>query len=112
MNNTQKKSSSKSWIIMIVVIVIAAGAYFYYQGQATPTDSLLTVDDTSVVVGANVLSLLNQIQSLKIDTSIFKSPVYQSLIDYSIPIPTLPVGRPDPFAPIPGFVEQTAPVKR
>jgi hypothetical protein len=97
---------------MIVIVVFAAGAYFYYQGQATPADDALTIDNTEVVVGANVLSLLNQIQSLKIDTSIFKSPVYQSLIDYSIPIPTLPVGRSDPFAPIPGFVEQSAPIKR
>ena len=52
------------------------------------------------MVRTRVLSLLNQINSLKIDTSIFNSLVYRSLVDYSITIPEQNVGRPNPFAPI------------
>lgn len=112
MNNNTDKSSKKSWIIVIIIIAIAAGAYFYFQGGSAPEDDLLSVSPSSVLVGANVLSLLNQIQSIRIDTSVFSSPAYQSLVDYTVPIPTLNVGRPDPFAPIPGFALPVAPVKR
>ena len=55
------------------------------------------------VVGAQVLALLNQMQSLKINTSLFKDPGYNTLIEHPVVIPPVTVGRPNPFAPLPGF---------
>lgn len=103
----QKKSSSKGTIItMTIIIIIALGLYFYYKGtpEKDPLSSLDAVDTENLedanLMGSRVLTLLNQINALKIDGSIFESTVYKSLVDYTITIPEQPVGRANPFAPI------------
>jgi len=97
-----KPSSNKTTISVIAAIVIAAIAYFYYTGS-TATSTSLVASTNNAAVGSQVLDLLNQIQSLNIDASIFSDPGYKTLRDYSVPIPTVDVGRPNPFAPLPGF---------
>jgi flagellar basal body-associated protein FliL len=102
----QQTSSKTPLIIIILLVIVAIGAYFYFIGtpntnttssisQVTPLESANAEE-----VGSRVLFLLNQINSLKIDTSIFSSTVYRSLVDYTISIPEQNVGRPNPFAPI------------
>ncbi len=103
--NTQS-SSKKSVISIIVIIAIAVVAYFLYSGSKTP-DSVGTLTQSQAnpeagAVSARILNLLNQIRSLKIDTSIFRDNAYQTLVDYSVAIPPVNVGRPNPFAPLPG----------
>lgn len=104
--NQQAKSSKKTFLILIVIIVVAALIYFYTMGNPTDNSSLTRTDTAGSIeaqnVGSRVLVLLNQINSLKIDSSIFSSDAYRSLVDYSITIPEQPVGRPNPFAPLPG----------
>lgn len=96
---------TKKNIIIIVVILLAVGVFFYWNGSKPSADaSLLQTSPTDANIGANVLSLLNQIQSLRIDTSLFKNPAFQSFQDYTVSIPPVNVGRQNPFAPIPGFV--------
>ena len=100
------KSSKKTVVVIIIIIVVALIAYFYYEGTLPATDSTLQVSTASQngqAVGANVLSLLSQIKSLKIDTTIFTDPAYQTLRDYTVAIPQENVGRSNPFAPIPGM---------
>lgn len=106
---------SKTTIIIIVAIVIAlGGAYFYLSGdskQPAASNSLLqsTPTQSSGLIGAQVLTLLNQIRTLNIDSTVFKDKAYQSLVDYSVTIPPQNVGRTNPFAPIPGLkVSDTA----
>jgi hypothetical protein len=108
-------TGSKTFILVAVIVVALAGAYYFYQsGSKTATDATSGVDNSSFdtfsnteegdgsVVGADVYSLLGQIQSLKIDPTFFARTVYQSLVDYTVEIPPQPVGRPNPFAPISG----------
>ena len=104
----QQQSPSKgTFIVLILIVLVSLGIYFYYKGAPTDTGSSLTTTSTVASVGAQaaasrVLMLLNTINSLKIDGEIFKSPVYNSLVDYTITIPEQNVGRPNPFAPIGG----------
>ncbi len=104
--NTQS-TPHRTWIWVTIIIVVAGIGYFYFYGGTTPASSGLvqtSAGNTSGSdVGAQVLTLLNQIQSLKIDTSIFSDPGYLTLRDYSVAIPPVNVGRPNPFAPLPGF---------
>ena len=96
---------SKTTIATIVIVIILVVVYFYYQGgSSSSSGSLLSSPTSDQAVGSAELALLNQIKSLKIDTSLFQDPVYQSLVDYSVPIPPENVGRPNPFAPYPGEV--------
>ena len=93
---------SKTTIAVIVIILLVIG-YFYWKGS-TPagSDSLLQAQSSTQGIGSAELSLLNQVQSLKIDTSIFQDPAYKTLVDYTVTIPQENVGRPNPFAPYPG----------
>lgn len=82
------------------------------KGPSVGTSSTLgEVNMQEQAVGARVLVLLNQINSLKIDKTLFSDPAYLSLRDYTIQVPSLPVGRANPFAPIPGMVSATKETK-
>ncbi len=111
--NTPKKSL-KSIIIIVGIIIVALIAYFYYEGSKPAANSVLVssaADIDAQQVGVRVLNLLNQIQSLRIDTTLFSDPSYQTLRDYSVAIPQQNVGRSNPFAPIPGM-QSASTVKR
>jgi hypothetical protein len=104
----QNNNPSKGiYIILIVIVAVTLGLFFYFQGTPVDADSSLSSAESPESVEAQeaanrVLVLLNEIRSLKIDDSIFKSLVFQSLVDYEIGIPEQPVGRVNPFAPISG----------
>src|SRR6478609_6932883 len=104
------KSESKNgtYVAVLIIVAISAGMYFYYKGSPNDaaTSSLETLNTPEAAdaqqVGNRVLALLDQINSLKIDGSIFNDPAYKTLVDYSITVPEQPVGRANPFGPIPG----------
>jgi hypothetical protein len=98
----QKKSSAKSMIIFGVILVLGAGFYFYMSGSEAPVDdATLGVENTetsdATVAGARVLTILNQVNSLKIDKSLFTSPAYTTLIDHTVPIYDQSIGKTNPF---------------
>lgn len=103
----KKTSSLKSVVIVAVIVAVAFLAYYFYKsGNSTESSSLLSSSSgqpDASQIGSQVLSLLSQIQSLRIDDSLFSDPGYQTLRDYSVVIPAEDVGRDNPFAPIPGF---------
>lgn len=90
---------------MVAIVIVAILAYFmFFNGAPAPSgSSLLQSGPSGEVIGAQVLSLLNQIQSLRIDSSLFENAAYKSFQDYTVAIPPQNVGRDNPFAPIPGF---------
>jgi hypothetical protein len=93
----------KSYILILVVILLLAAAfYFYKSGGEAPESETLQVNPEVQASAARVLLLLNQIKSLRIDPAIFTSAEYQTLYDNTVVIPPLPVGRANPFAPLPG----------
>jgi len=96
------KTPNKTWIWVIVIVVIAAIAYFYFYGSNNQSSGLSATSDNNALVGARVLGLLGQIQRLRIDTTLFTDPGYKTLRDYSVVIPPVSVGRPNPFAPLSG----------
>ena len=99
----QKQSSSKGTFITLAIIgLVALGLFFYFAGDPS-NDPMSALETTEVadaqIVGSRVLGLLNRINSLQIDKTIFESAAYMSLVDYTITIPEQPVGRENPFAP-------------
>jgi hypothetical protein len=111
----QNKSSKKTLIIIIIVVVLAVLGYFYFMGGQTPVQSDTLSENVSPELSATsqrVLSLLSQVQSLRIEAELFKSPLFRSFEDHSVPIPSQEVGRQDPFAPIPGVSNPGSEVKK
>lgn len=85
---------------MVVILALLGGAYFYFSGSPKDNSSLLATSEVgsdATVIGTNILVLLNQITSLKIDTALFTSPVYNSLVDHTVPVYEQNVGKKNPF---------------
>ncbi|MEK7641888.1 MAG: hypothetical protein AAB365_02745 [Patescibacteria group bacterium] len=101
-----QSSSKKSLIGIAVIFGALAIGYFYFAGgsESPASGSLLQsqANPEANAVSSRILSLLRQVGELEIDTSIFNEPAFQTLVDYSVAIPSVDVGRPNPFAPIPG----------
>lgn len=97
--NTKNQTSRLPEIIAIVLVIGAVGYYFYSSSHSsTSTSSSFIISTATSTVGSDVLNLLNQIHSLRIDTNLFQLPVYQSLTDFTVPIPPEPIGKANPFA--------------
>lgn len=81
----------------IIVVAALVWAYFtYFSGSSAP----LTATDADSSIGGDLLVTLNSISTLRLDDSIFKDPVFQSLSDFGVTIPPQDSGRRDPFAPV------------
>lgn len=97
-------SKYKKIILATIVIMVLFFAYNFFFGGKQEGDELIsgTINQRTAadVVGAEIIQALNQIESLKLDRTIFEDPVYRSLIDRSEPIPSEPVGKTNPFDPI------------
>ncbi len=105
----QPGSKKTSIGIIIIVVMIAATYYFFTKGNSAPEGAVVQQSTPQAdAAAARILSLLNQVSSLEIDTKIFEDPVYKTFRDRSIDIPPVEVGRPNPFAPISGVVDPTA----
>ena len=93
----------KKWIIITLVIVAAFLIYTFFFTGGEESDSLLVANvqqTPAEIVGDEIISALNQIESLSLDRAIFDNPVYQSLKDRSQEIPPEPIGKANPFDPI------------
>lgn len=92
----------KNIIIVIVIIVLGLVAYSFLKSSPTAETLLATTQrqDSAQVLGDEISSAINQINSLKLDRAVLDDSVVQHLIDHSKPIVPEPVGRNNPFAPI------------
>ena len=112
MNQQQPQSKIKTYGIIVAIVLAFILVYFYMSG-GTPAASTLVAGNPYGAVGSAELSLLNQVRSLKIDTALFTDPAFRSLVDFSVAITPENVGRPNPFAPLPGVAasQPQAPAK-
>lgn len=102
----------KKIILIILGLVILFFVYSYFSGNNSADEELLTSSiqvDPAQVVGTEIISALNQIESLKLSRDIFEDPVYRSLVDRSEPIPQEPIGKSNPFSPIGSSVIRNVP---
>ncbi len=89
-------------IDITIVFVIPLGLFYLYTTLVTPGEALFGTEQPGselVGEGQKFLSKLNELNALKLDTSVFESAVYQSLVDTTVPPPTEEMGRPHPFIP-------------
>ena len=70
------------------------------QNAALVSENVLDGDSPQAQSGREILALLLNLKSLKLDASIFNDPVFISLVDFGQNIPERSHGRTNPFAPI------------
>ncbi|MFQ5661981.1 MAG: hypothetical protein ACE5F2_01885 [Candidatus Paceibacteria bacterium] len=91
----------KTLILIVGAVIIAAVAYTIFFGGED--DSLLVAepqDNAASVEESNLLTLLLDLRSVKLNDTLFSDPVFKSLEDFGQELTAEPVGRENPFAPI------------
>ena len=92
--------------LSIIGFLLCLGAawglyYYFFTGSGNTNTTIVAAPTQSSVSGADVLTALVNLQAVKLDNAIFSNPVFVSLTDFGVDIPTQPVGRVNPFAPLP-----------
>lgn len=104
--------------ILIVAGVLAAIVlgYLWWSGRDTTDSSTLSfapdgfgLPTEASIAGQQILSVLEELRQLNINGSVFQNAVFKSLIDHTIATTSEPLGRPDPFAPLPFESEEAKP---
>jgi hypothetical protein len=102
----------KNIIIFLVIIVVLILGYIYlFRGEEDPNlivtstaeGTVTTLPDGTIVPlpGADFLTLLLSLKTIRLENSIFSDPAFISLQDSSIVlVQDVTEGRPNPFAPI------------
>jgi hypothetical protein len=83
------------------MLVILAAYLFYAQSKSSPSDGEITsvpVSPLDAKLGRELLAALAKLKSTKLDRTIFDDPVFLSLKDFGVEIPSEPIGRRNPFA--------------
>jgi hypothetical protein len=82
-----------------VVVVLLLGYIYlaYFSGSSVP--ALTSTDTANTALSQNLLLTLQNLQTIKLDNSIFSDPEFLSLTDFGVTIPPQTVGNSDPFLP-------------
>ncbi len=90
----------KNILIAITLACVLYLGYMFFGPTGEDSALVSTTPENEVAVDRELLELLSQIKQINLDASLFESPMFNSLEDYSQPIPSEAVGRANPFAPI------------
>ena len=89
-------------VSVVAILFVASFTLFdfYFTNHASAVDAA-GATATSSIISASDLAVINQIDSIQLDTSFFTSPIFASLIDTTVIIPTENAGKQNPFSPLP-----------
>jgi len=86
---------------VIILAVLGFGVYFlFFRGGGQEAEILFDEFGYPIeaqAVGQDLISLLEELQSVSFDSSLFRSPAFVNLTDYAIDLGTQPQGRINPF---------------
>ena len=85
-------------VLGILGILVALVVYLnFFAGNSS--SALLASSDATSPVSQDLLVTLASLHTIKLDTSIFTSPEFESLTSFGVTIPPEAVGRRNPFLP-------------
>ncbi len=94
---------NKNVILVIALVVVAVAGYFIFKGGSSDEPAVSTVSGiTDSAVGQELVIELNRLKSLRNvdDKFLTEDPVFNSLFDFTQPVPEQPLGRENPFAAV------------
>jgi hypothetical protein len=91
-------------VLVLVIVALAFIAYTIFANRQP--EAVLTTTETSELSAPDqdLIALLLELKSISLDNSLFTSPAFASLQDFSQELIPEPVGRPNPFEALPGQV--------
>jgi hypothetical protein len=87
----------KNILIIIVGILVLGGGYYAISYFRTTTNLVTEQTEEQNKTTASVLRTLSALQKAQIDTSIFTSTLWNSLVDIGTPLPNNKPGKSDLF---------------
>jgi hypothetical protein len=104
--------SNHKLIALLVLVVLVGAAWWEFTGSSpAPILSTTTAGGTNSQ-DSQIVSTLLQLQAVTLNGTILSDPGFSSLQDFTTQIVSVPLGRPDPFAPVsPGTSTATSTVK-
>jgi hypothetical protein len=95
------------FVILVLGSVVAAAAGWYLFLRDTTPQALLTTEDLTTSSGADkdVVETLLQLRAITLSGTIFTDPAFIALKDNGTQIVQEPMGRPNPFLPLPGMTQ-------
>lgn len=93
-------------IIIILVLGLGVAVYiFFFSDKSSGTPSLVSssgelagsISGFSSAPNRQFLATLNNLETIKLDVSIFSNPAFLGFRDYSLPLDPEPSGRENPF---------------
>lgn len=88
-------------IVVGFLLLAAVGYYLYIQNE----NSLLVsteIDPELEAKTATFLARQRELQTLSVETGLFRDPRFTTLRSFTTPVPPLPQGRANPFLPVSG----------
>ncbi len=85
-------------VLITIGVLIYLGLGLMNKVSTTPSD--LTSFSETETASRDILALVDKMRRISIDSSVFSSPLFTKLIDFSAVTTPEVKGRPNPFAPI------------
>jgi len=84
------------FIAGVAAVLLLAVGYWYWSGTSAPQARLAQVTSPA---SQELLTMLGNLHSLELNPGVFQDPLFVSLSDFGVTIPSQPTGRRNPFAP-------------
>jgi hypothetical protein len=95
---------NKSVVIAVIIFVMVMFAYrtFFKPADLPPVDfgAFPAEVEANQVAGRELVELFNVLRSVTLRQELFASPLYRSLVDFSVELVPQQPGRSNPFAQI------------
>lgn len=95
---------TRNIVLFVLLLGAAFAAYTYFftgKKEAEPLVKEPPLLSQEQVKGKDLLKVLLSLNNIKLDDEIFSSPLFTSLEDFTLTLPSSgPIGRRNPFAPI------------
>lgn len=94
MSTLLKNTKMLGGAIIAVLVLILGYMYWGNSNSFSPT-----VSQAQTPASQNLLTTLSSLRAIQLNATIFSDPLFTSLSDFGVTIPSEPTGRGNPFAP-------------
>ena len=93
----------KKIIMLVVGIAVVGGMFWVFQrsdlSNSNSSLSKIEAQTKESILGEELIAVINRVDKIELDRSVFSSPVYNRLTDRSRSLPKQSLGRENIFSP-------------
>jgi hypothetical protein len=90
----------KNMGVVLGLLLVILGVVVYFNFFAGKSGELLSATPGESAVSQEILLALNNLKTIKLDSSFFSDPTFLSLTSYGVELAPENVGRRNPFEPL------------